>query len=124
MKKLFTLLLIFLSLPLMAIDSKKNHPSQPPMFTVDFDGNNFMYRDPRTNEPPAEIYAYGELVIFRLEIWATDTRYTFFLDDKEINDSYDEKYGYCFKFMMPDHDVKFTYTTQNTMIYDPSEKVE
>ena len=122
MKKLILLSLILLSIPVMAIDSKKDHPFQPPMYTLDFGGANFMYLDPRTNEPPKSIYFVGEEVCFRLEIWATDTRYTFYLDGQEINASYDEKYGYCFHFPMPDHDVTFTYTTENTMVYDPSEK--
>ena len=122
MKKIITLLLILLSLPVMAIDSKKDHPSRPPMYTIDFGGANFMYLDPRTNEPPKSIYFVGEEVCFRLEIWATDTSYKFYLDGKEINASYDEKYGYCFRFAMPDHDVTFSYTMKNTMVYDPSER--
>ena len=122
MKKITTLLFILLSLPIMAIDSKKEHPFQPPMYTIDFGGANFMYLDPRTNEPPKSIYFVGEEVCFRLEIWATDTRYTFYLDGQEINATHDEKYGYCFRFPMPDHDVKFSYATENTMVYDPHEQ--
>ena len=122
MKKIITFIFILLSLPIMAINLKNDTIPQQQMYTVDFDGQQFAFIDPRTNEPPTSLYAAGEAVIFRLELVATDTSYRFFLDGEEIQPSYiNEQFGYCFYFAMPAHDVKFTYTTRNTMIYDPSE---
>ncbi len=65
-------------------------------------------------------YAEGEKVKLCFFIWATDTDYTFYLDGKEINASdfnYDD--GYVITFTMPDHDVTFSYSSVNSMYWNP-----
>ena len=61
-------------------------------------------------------YASGEKVTVYYDFIATDTNYTFYIDDDvTMKQSYDNDHGYVFTFTMPDHDVEFTHTAENTM---------
>ncbi len=126
MKKLILLSLILLSIPVMAVKSKDKPAEEKQKYTVYFGASgdaNWGFKDPRTGEPPVSLYAPGELVVFSFEMWATDVSYTFYLDDKEIQATYfNDESGFCYQFIMPDHDVRFTWTMRNTMVYDPHEK--
>ncbi len=86
------------------------------IYTVDFNGLNWAFKDVITGETPTGLYAVGDTVAFNLEMQATDVRYTFFCDGQKMNASYlNEQYGYCYHFVMPDHDVKITWETKNLM---------
>ena len=120
MKKLIVLSLILLSVPVMAAISKNDPAVEKKMYTITFDGSALM--DAKTNQPSTGLYEAGEEVVLYFEFVATDTSYHFYLDDKELNaDDFDWEHGYIFRFIMPDHDVHFTWTSKNTMIYDPNE---
>ena len=85
-------------------------------YTVDFGGQNKAFKDLRTGEPPTGLYAAGDTVLLSFEMQAEDVRNTFYLDGEEINASYyNEQYGYCYHFVMPAHDVKFTWKSRNLM---------
>ena len=121
--KRFLFVLLVLSFPIMAIHSKPQPKPEEPMFRVDFNGDNFMFIDLRTGEPPVGLYAPGDTVLLKFQFYATDTNYNFYLDGVEINESYfNEKYGYCFHFIMPFRDVQFTWTSYNSMIKDIKEE--
>ncbi len=64
-------------------------------------------------------YAAGENVTVCYDMIATDTDYTFFSDDVEFQERYDQGRGYVITFTMPDHDVKIDLRTRNSMEYDP-----
>ncbi len=63
---------------------------------------------------PKEYYQEGETVRVVLDLIATDTDYSFDVEGAEFSVTY-EKEGYVVTFNMPDHDVKVSYTTKNTM---------
>lgn len=115
MKKVLFVSLLFISVTIMAVIPQPKRQ----MYTVDFGGDNFAFIDLRTGEPPTGLYAAGDTVLLDFVMRATDTNYNFYLDGIEIQPSYfDKKYGYCFHFIMPDRDVKFTWTSYNSMILE------
>ena len=96
---------------------KTDNDVQPQMYTVDFNGQNDAFKDVRTGLPPTGLYAAGDTVAFTFEMQATDESFTFYLDGEEINASYlDEQAGFCYHFIMPAHDVKFTWKSRNLMV--------
>lgn len=85
-------------------------------YTVDFDGYNWAFKDLRTGKPPTGLYAAGDTVLLSFEMQAEDVRNMFYLDGEEISASYyNEYYGHCYHFVMPMHDVKFTWKSRNLM---------
>ena len=82
-------------------------------YRVDYDGQKSFYHEAK------DAYPAGTQVTVYMDIIATDTDYTFYLDDQPINVTYAEGKGFCISFLMPDHDVKLTYTMRNTMEYEP-----
>ena len=62
-------------------------------------------------------YAAGEkvTVIFDWRYIGTDTDYRFYSDDVTFQQDFEPQKGYIFTFTMPDHDVAFTHTAENTM---------
>ena len=65
-------------------------------------------------------YAAGEKVTVYYDFIATDTDYSFYIDDDvEMKQSYDNDHGYIFTFTMPDHDVTLHEESHNSMIYVP-----
>ncbi len=83
-------------------------------YTLHFDDSGFESR--RTQ------YAAGEKVTVYYGMIATDTDYTFWLDDEnvEMKQGYDEQHGYVFTFIMPDHDVTLHADSRNSMMYIPA----
>lgn len=109
-------LLVFV-LILTAMTPKQKDAPPPHLYTVDFNGQNDAFKDVRTGQPPTGIYAAGDTVAFTFEMEAYDVSITFYLDGKEFNASYlNEQYGYCYHFVMPEHDVKLTWKTRNLMV--------
>ena len=81
-------------------------------YKLNFDGHGFESRK-------AE-YAAGESVTVYYNLIATDTDYSFFIDDDvEMKQNYDNRHGYIFTFRMPDHDVTLHKESHNSMIYVP-----
>ena len=65
-------------------------------------------------------YAAGEKVTVYYDFIATDTDYSFFIDDDvKMKQSYDDAHGYIFTFTMPDHDVTLHEEHHNSMMYIP-----
>ena len=52
-------------------------------------------------------YAAGEQVTVYYDLIATDTDYRFWLDDESVKlkQDYDDRHGYVFSFIMPDHEL-------------------
>ena len=65
-------------------------------------------------------YAAGERVTVYFDLIGTDTDYRFYFEDVDVKQDYDWKKGYIFKFVMPDHDVKISYESHNSMMMDPN----
>ena len=81
-------------------------------YKLNYDGSGFA--SPKTE------YAAGEIVTVYYDLIATDTDYTFYIDDDvEMKQSYDDKHGYVFTFTMPEHDVTLHERSRNSMIYVP-----
>ncbi|MDD6223651.1 MAG: hypothetical protein PUB18_01465 [bacterium] len=62
-----------------------------------------------------ESYKKGSKVKIYYDTIATDTDYTFYLDDEVLGMKYDDKYGYVIEFTMPNHDVTLRVIAKNTM---------
>ena len=106
---------LILSLTLISMKPKTDKPL-PQQYIVDFDGCNWAFKDLKTGKEPIGLYAAGDTVLLNFEMQATDVRITFYKDGEEWNASYfDEQYGYCYHFVMPAHDVKITWKSQNLM---------
>ena len=75
-----------------------------------FDGDEFAYKNIKSG------YKEGENVTVYFDMIATDTNYSFFVDDEPINPGYETSLGYIISFKMPDHDVKIKCISQNSML--------
>ncbi|MBR3003545.1 MAG: hypothetical protein IKH67_00565 [Lachnospiraceae bacterium] len=79
-------------------------------YKLNFDGSGF---ESRKTEYPA-----GAKVTVRYDMIATDTDYSFSIDDDvEMKTDYDG--GYVFTFIMPEHDVTMHVSSRNSMEYIP-----
>ena len=77
---------------------------------VDVLGQEFMYKGLKPS------YKTGETVRITYPMIATDTDYTFFLDDEYIRVDYSESEGFIISFTMPDRDVVLSVEEKNTML--------
>jgi len=80
---------------------------------VDYDGS----KDDFTGAK--DTYRAGSTVKLCYGLIATDTDYSFLIDGEPIRADWDEKKGYILRFTMPDHDVKLTVKSVNSMLYVP-----
>lgn len=65
-------------------------------------------------------YAAGDKVTVYYDLIATDTDYTFSIDDDvKMKQTYDNDHGYIFTFTMPEHDVTIHEEHRNSMEYIP-----
>ena len=79
-------------------------------YKLNFDGYGF--------ESKKTEYAEGEKVTVRFDLIATDTDYSFFInDDVDMKQDYDG--GYVFTFTMPAHEVTLRVESRNSMEYIP-----
>lgn len=60
-------------------------------------------------------YRKGEAVKVLFPYIATDTSYSFYVDGKDADISYEDGI-FVIRFIMPDHDVEVSYTSRNTMV--------
>ena len=82
------------------------------MFTIDYCGEKEFYEGAKDSYPAGtEIKLYYNLI-------ATDTDYTFYLDDEYLKCEYDNKKGFVIRFIMPAHNVKQECITKNSMTYE------
>ena len=65
-------------------------------------------------------YEEGEEVEVTYPLLASDTDYRFHIDVERFKQDYDPKKGIILNFVMPDHDVKVSVTSRNTMMRDPN----
>ncbi len=82
-------------------------------YKVDYNGQKSTYENAKDS------YKAGEKVEFYFTFVATDTDYSFYLDEKKLNPLYEEGKGYVIKFTMPDHDVSVKWESTNSMLYQP-----
>ena len=85
-------------------------------YEVDYCGEMQMY------EGAKDSYAPGTQVSLYYTLFADDTSYAFYLDDEKLSVEFDSAKGYFIRFTMPDHDVRLSCVTENTMtdtIYIP-----
>lgn len=82
-------------------------------YKVDYNGQKSAF----TNA--SDYYRAGQNVKIYYNFIATDTDYTFYLDDEIINPRYEEGKGYVIEFKMPERDVSVKVLTKNSMLYDP-----
>lgn len=73
-------------------------------YDVDFLGEEYSFRA-------------GKKVTLYFDLIATDTDYSFYMDGEYFDCTYDEKKGFVFEFVMPDHDVVFTMDAKQSMMY-------
>ena len=79
-------------------------------YKLNFDGDDFAYKNVKSG------YKEGENVTVYFDMIATDTNYSFFVDDELINPGYETSLGYIISFKMPAHDVKIKCISQNSML--------
>ena len=80
-------------------------------YSVDYCGSKDCYTGAKKSyRPGKEITLYYDYTMI-----ATDTNYTFYLDDKQLNVTFEDGKGYRIEFTMPDHDVKLEVRTDNSM---------
>ena len=67
-------------------------------------------------------YAAGDQVTVYYELIATDTDYRFWLDDESVKlkQDYDDRHGYVFSFIMPEHELTLHVSSHNSMEYIPT----
>ena len=83
-------------------------------YKVDYCGAKDFYSNAKNT------YKAGEEVELIFDLVATDTDYTFYLDGKsEDLDVQGTGNGFLIRFTMPDHDVKLSYSENNSMEYLP-----
>ncbi len=82
-------------------------------YHVDYDGRKSAYTGAKDSYPA------GAKVTLYYENWATDTDYSFYLDDEPLDFGWDDRRGFVIEFMMPAHDVTLRCESYNSMEYDP-----
>lgn len=78
-------------------------------YQVDYCGQKILFKGAKNT------YATGQEVTLYYDFIATDTDYSFYLDNEYLPVTYSDKKGFIIKFTMPDHDVKLQLHTRNTM---------
>lgn len=109
--------ILFISLTLLLVGSFSFFFSgcKTKKYNVDYCGSKYCYSNAKDS------YRAGSKVILYFDMIATDTDYTFTLDGKPIQWSYDDKKGFVIEFIMPEHDVKLECHLKNTMLPDCSD---
>ena len=82
-------------------------------YRVDYDGSKEWFKGAK------DAYRAGATVTVYYDMIATDTDYSFYVDDERLNCLYRDGKGYEISFVMPDHDVKITVEERNSMLYVP-----
>ena len=90
--------------------------SDDTVYHVDYSGSKDAFSNAEdTYRPGQEVELYYEII-------ATDTDYSFYLDDELLNAGYAEDKGYILKFTMPEHDVTIRVESRNSMMYIPPDQ--
>ena len=79
-------------------------------FKLDLEGRDSSFQDVK-----ASGYEPGEEVRIVFNVIATDTDYSFFVDDKPAQVDYRDTEGYIITFTMPQHDVRVSVKSVNSM---------
>lgn len=87
-------------------------------YQVDYDGCKDSFRGAKDS------YRAGAKVKLYYDYVATDTDYSFFLDDERLSPDFNGFHTYIIRFTMPDHDVKLTMESHNSMNYIPPAEEE
>ena len=82
-------------------------------YKVDYDGGKHHFLGAK------DTYRAGERVTLYFPMVPTDTDYSFPLEGAELDVSWTDLLGYRLRFTMPNHDVKLTCETRNSMEYIP-----
>ncbi len=107
MKKAISIILLGVTIMLCFSGCKSNY------YKVDYCGEKDFYTNAKDS------YKAGTTVTLYYDLIATDTDYSFYLDDERINVGYKESKGFIIEFVMPEHDVKLKSESRNTMEYIP-----
>jgi len=84
-------------------------------YTIDYCGEKECYEGARDS------YPVGTKVKLCYGLIASDTDYSFYLDEQPLQYEYDSEKGFVIQFTMPKHDVKLECVTKNTMVYEDLE---
>ena len=103
MKKFIAVLCAFL---MLGCTGEKYH--------VDYHGAKQLFKGAKDS------YTAGKKVTMYYDMIATDTDYTFYLDEEVLDADYGNK-GYIISFVMPDHDISITYDAVNSMTAEEQE---
>lgn len=79
-------------------------------YTIDYCGEKECYEGAKNSYPA------GTKVKLYYGLIATDTDYSFYLDEQPLQYEYDSEKGFIIQFTMPNHDVKLECVTNNSMI--------
>lgn len=81
-------------------------------YAVDYCGEKECY------EGAKDTYPVGAKVKLCYGLIATDTDYSFYLDEQPLQYEYDSEKGFIIRFTMPNHDVKLECVVNNSMAYE------
>ncbi|GEM_PF-4804862 len=79
-------------------------------YSIDFCGQEYAWKNAK------ESYLPGETVTLYYYMIATDTNYSFFLDEEWLYTNYETGKGFIITFTMPDHDVSLKVVEKNSML--------
>lgn len=103
---------VFLALAVVALSALLFVSCGKEKFAVDYCGQKDLFKGAKDS------YAAGTKVVLYYDLIATDTDYTFYLDDEPMNGvSYSDSKGFKIEFVMPDHPVKLEWSARNSMTY-------
>ncbi len=85
----------------------------PKRYGVIYEGGKFGFRNAKDS------YRAGQKVELYYDLIATDTDYSFYVDDRYPDVRYSDDKGFIITFTMPDHDVTIRVEERNTMEYEP-----
>ena len=84
-------------------------------YSIDFCGQEYAWKNAKKS------YLRGETVTLYYYMVATDTDYSFTLDDQYVSTDYETDKGFIISFIMPEHDVILRVYERNTMLRVPPE---
>ena len=105
-KAIYFIVLLFIIMGFLFINTANK-------YKVDYCGTKDLYQNAK------DYYKAGKKVRLYFPYIATDTDYSFYLDDEPIRYTYDNEKGFIIEFIMPQHNVKLNCKTHNSMEYIP-----
>ncbi len=110
-KILAILFLVLFAFAVTGCEKEEDEDAGSDLYHVDYNGDIIDFTGAKN------YYHAGEEVTIYYGFIATDTDYSFYLDDEYLNVGYSDDKGFIISFTMPAHDISIRVESRNSMEY-------